>query len=79
MRRAAVRHRQRDLLQFTLPFARLLPAQAVCHDGDPAMTTDNLPRRDITHEEARRRTDEFKVHAEAWLRELVSLHDDQVW
>ena len=43
------------------------------------MTTDNLPRRDITYEEARRRTDEFKVHAEAWLRELVSLHDDQVW
>ena len=43
------------------------------------MTIDNLPRRDITREEARRRTDEFKVHTEAWLTELVSLHDDEVW
>ena len=43
------------------------------------MTMDNLPRRDVTREEARRRTDEFKVHTEAWLEELVSLHDDQVW
>lgn len=39
----------------------------------------NLPARTITREEARRRTDEFKVHTEVWLRELVALHDDEVW
>jgi hypothetical protein len=43
------------------------------------MIIDNLPRRPMTREEARRRTDEFKVHTEAWLEELAALHDDQVW
>ena len=43
------------------------------------MTMDNLPRRDITREEARRRTDEFKVHTEVWLEELTALYVDQVW
>ena len=43
------------------------------------MSIDNLPRRAMSREEARRRTDEFKVHTEAWLEELVSLFLDQVW
>ena len=43
------------------------------------MNPDNLPSRNITREEARRRTDEFKVHTERWLAELVALHDDEVW
>ncbi len=43
------------------------------------MTTGNVPARSITRDEARRRTDEFKVHTEAWLEELAALYIDHVW
>ena len=43
------------------------------------MTTGNVPARAMSREEARRRTDEFKAHTEAWLEELAALYIDQVW
>ena len=43
------------------------------------MTTGNVPARAMSREEARRRTDEFKIHTEAWLEELAALYVDQVW